>query len=924
MNLLVSGVTAPRAAVDARWMATMAVEIRLLGAVEVSIDGRRLDVGHMRQQCVLATLALEANRPVPAERLIDRVWGDQLPQRALITLQSYLSRLRKVLTPAQEVAIARRPGGYVLVADPATVDVHAFRQLVAQARAAAADADKAALLARALDLWRGQALETLDTPWLSAVREGLDNERLAAELDRNESALRLGRHAELVAELTAAAAARPLDERIAGQTMLALYRCGRQADALETYHRLRRRLADELGTDPSPPLQRMYQQILTADPQLAAPAQPTRPPATGASSAGPGRQAPPTPAPRQLPASPPVFTGRAGELTELTELTALVDGTDVPVVVVSGGGGIGKTWLALAWANRHADRYPDGQLYANLRGYDPTSEPLSPAVALRGFLDALGVDPARVPAGGEAQASLYRSLTAGRRMLIVLDNARDTDSVVPLLPAASGCTVLVTSRRHLTGLVVGHGARTLTLDPMPEHDARELLVRHLGRHRAADDKQDVAALLAHCAGLPLALAIVAARAVLRPELPLAAIADELRTATTRLDALDAGELTVNLRAVLACSARALTGAAARVFALLGLAHGPDIGLAAAASLAGLPVAEARTVLDQLTTANLVQQHTPGRYRMHHRAALLLSPHRDRLPLATPHIGTVIVELADLDSAMSWFTTEHPVLLATIRNAYDAGFDRYAVHLPWTLATYFDRRGHWDDWVLAQRTAVEAAQRLADAGAEAQARRLLANAYSNLRRYDEAHTQLRGTLDLLDEHDNAARAHVHFDIALLFDRQSLPEQALPHAERSLACYRAVSNQLGEAVALNAIGWYHCQLGQYRQSIEQCRRALALAEQTGSLYGQANTLDSIGYAHHHLGEYEQATDAYGRAISLFRDMGDRHAEAITLGHLGDTYEAGGEPAKAHDMWRDALDILDELNHPDADDLRAKLAA
>ena len=919
----------------------MTVEIGLLGTVEVRLDGRALDIGHARQRCVLAVLALEANRPVPVERLIDRVWADP-PQRALITVQSYLSRLRKALAPAAGVSISHRAGGYQLSTDPDRVDVHAFRRLVAAARTAGTDAERDGLLGRALDLWRGPPLAALEAPWLDTVRHGLDNERLAAELDRTDSALRLGRHADLLAGLAAARAERPLDERVAGQAMLALYRCGRQADALEAYQRLRLRLADEVGTDPGPPLQRLYHQILTADAALAAPA--------------PAGAVPPAAAavPRQLPAAPARFAGRAGDLAALT---TIVEAEPAPVVTISGGGGVGKTWLALAWADRHAGRYPDGQLYVNLRGYDPTGDPLEPTVALRGFLAALGVEPHRIPAEPDAQASLYRSLIAGRRMLVVLDNARDTGTVTPLLPGAAGCTVLITSRNRLTALVVGHGARPVCLDVLPTAEARTLLAGHLGRHPGTGDGPAVDALLAHCAGLPLALGIAAARAVLRPELPLSAIAEELRATATRLDALDAGELTANLRAVLACSVRALDPPAARLFALLGHARGPDLGTAAAASLAGLPVAAVRALLDQLVAANLVQQHAPGRYRMHdlvrlyavdlggqepagagpavrrlldhylhtaHRAALLLSPHRDPLPVGEPLAGTTGAGLADLDAAMAWFGTEHLVLLAEIRRAYEDGYDRYAVQLPWTLATYFDRRGHWDDWIAVQRTAVAAAQRSGDRRAQAQARRLLANGYSNQRRFDQAHAELQSTLDLLDGTDHAGRAHVEFDIALLHDRQGQPDQALPYAQRSLAGYRAAANELGEAVALNAIGWYHCQLGQYRESIGYCRRALALAERTGSAYGQANTWDSIGYAHHHLGEYGPAGQAYRRAVDLFRGIGDRHSEALVLEHIGDTLDADGDPAGARDRWREASRILDDLAAPEAAGLRRKLAA
>jgi DNA-binding SARP family transcriptional activator/Tfp pilus assembly protein PilF len=923
----------------------MAVDFRVLGEVGVRIDGCPVDIGHVRQQCVLVALLSEANRAVPVDQLVDRVWGDRPPQSARSSLHSYLSRLRQSLAPAAEVGIERRAGGYALVVDPMTVDLHRFRDLVSRARTAGGGEPAMALLTRALGLWRGEAFAALDTPWLTAAREGLDAERLAAELDRNDLALGAGRHADLLGDLVAAVAAYPWDERLAGQLMLALYRCGRQADALDLYQRLRLRLADELGADPSPPLRRIHQQVLTADPALAAPH--TRTPAGG----GPG------PVPRQLPASPNAFTGRAAELAELNKI--MNGGPDpaatVVISAIGGSGGIGKTWLALRWAHDNVDRFPDGQLYVNLRAFDPTADPVAPAVAVRGFLDALGVAPAKIPADPDAQAGLYRSLIARRRMLIVLDNARDTATVAPLLPGTATSAVLVTSRHQLAGLVTAHGARPLMLDVMPEPEARELLVCQLGRRRPVADERAVTELLRQCAGLPLALGITAARAALQPDLSLAALADELRAAGTRLDALDAGELAVNLRAVLSCSWRALTPEAARLFALLGLAQGPDISLAAAASLAAVPLADTRPILRQLTAAHLVAAHVPGRYRMHdlvrlyavelaaradpgrealhrlldhylhtaYRGALLLSPHRDPLALEDPRPGAVRQDLADLDEAMAWFTTEHPVLLATILHLGEDGFDVHACRLPWTLATFFDRRGHWHDWVIAQHAGLAAARRLAARAEQAQAHRLLANAYSNLRRYDDAQTHLGHALELFGElGDDAGSAHGHLDVAMLFDRKGLPRDALPHAHRSLELYRAAGTPLEQAVALNAVGWYHSQLGEHRDAIRYCEQALALSQQVGSPYGQANTWDSLGYAHHHLGEHEQAIACYRQAIDLFRDIGDRHAEALVLDHLGDTHDADGDPATARGEWRQALDTLDRLGHPAAAELRAKL--
>lgn len=935
----------------------LAIEFRLLGPVEASIDGRLLDVGHARQQCVLAALLLDANRTASVDQLLDRVWGDRPPQRARESLQSYMSRLRKVLAPVADVGIARRPDGYVLAVDPAAIDVSRFRGLVRVSAESDDDEDTAALLGQALALWKGDALGALDTPWLNAARDGLNAERLVAELNRNDVSLRLGRHAELIGPLSAQAVAHPWDERIAGQMMLALYRCGRQADALEAYQQLRERLADELGTDPSPPLRRLHQQILTADPELAAPPAATSPLSGRRRSSRPPSGAAAAPVPRQLPAPPGPFSGRVAELARLDTILGTPVG-DAPVIAtISGGGGMGKTWVALQWAATHADRYPDGQLYVDMRGFDPSGEPVGPETVLRGFLEGLGVDPMRIPADLQAQASLYRSLIADRRMLVVLDNVRDSGPVVPLLPGTRTSAVLVTSRRQLARLVVNHGACPLALDVMPDDDAHDIMVRQVGRTLTAEDQRAMDSLVAQCAGLPLALAIVASRAALQPERPLTALAAEMRATSTRLDALDAGELAVNLRAVLACSRQALTQQTAQVFDLLGLASSPDICLAAAASLTALPVPQARTVLGGLIAANLLQENAPGRYQMHdlvwlyavecaggheegqqgavrrlldhylhtaHGAALLLSPHRQPLQLTEPSSGTVIEALPDLDAAMEWFSREHEALIAATDQALDLDFCVHAHQLPWTMAAYLDRRGLWRDWIRAQRIAVEAAERLADRQAQAQAQRLLANAYSVSRRFDDALTHLRRALDLFDADENdAGRAHVHFDIALQFDRQGQNHEALQHARQSLTYYRAVPHPQGEAVALNAVGWYHCQLGEYREGLKFCLQALALANDIGSPYGQSNALDSLGFAHFHLGEYQEAIDCYRRALDHFHAIGDRHNGATALDHLGDAYLAAGDLLKARDAWQESFDVFDELDHTDADRVRAKLA-
>jgi DNA-binding SARP family transcriptional activator len=391
----------------------MTAEIRLLGDVEVHVGEQQVDVGHSRQRCVLVALLAEPARVVSVERLIDRVWGDRLPRRPRNALYGYVSRLRAAL--GDEARITQQSRGYLLEVDPMAVDLHRFRALVRRARANEDDHARAALFDEACGLWRGNPFGSLNTPWLNGMRATVEAERFAAELDRTDVQLRLGGHTELLPRLQRWSEAHPLDERLAAQLMLALYHCGRQAEALDHYQRIRARLAEELGADPSPALQRLHLRALSADLTVAV---------------APSRQ----PVPQQLPVPPGAFVGRAAELAELGH--AHGDPATLMISVIGGVGGVGKTWLALRWAHDNAERFPDGQLYVNLRGFEPTGQPVPWPAVVRGFLHALGVDPATVPADPDAQAALYRSTVAGRRMLVVLDNSRDTEQVIPLLPGS--------------------------------------------------------------------------------------------------------------------------------------------------------------------------------------------------------------------------------------------------------------------------------------------------------------------------------------------------------------------------------------------------------------------------------------------------------------------------------------------------------
>ncbi|WP_158893812.1 AfsR/SARP family transcriptional regulator [Amycolatopsis anabasis] len=572
----------------------MAVEFRLLGGVEAKVDGRPVDLGHARRQCVLVALLVEANHAVSVEQLIDRVWAEDPPNRARNALHGYLGKLRGALAGAPGVAINRSPGGYVLTADEQSVDLHRFRHLLAQARAA--EDDRAlALYQQALDLWQGEAFAGLDSTWVATVRSALDQERLAAELDHTDVRLRLGQHAELLPALSAQAERRPLDERLAGQLLLALYRAGRQAEALAHYERTRLRLAEELGADPSPPLRELHQRILRSDQTLAhAPA--TEPP------------------PRNdLPGDVADFTGRESEIRRLFAAVADADRTGVTVAIsaIDGMAGVGKTALALRVAHHLADRYPDGQLFLDLHGHAEGRQPVAPATALAGLLRAVGVPIEEIPDSVAERASRWRAELAKRKVLVVLDNAADAAQVRPLLPGAAGSLTLITSRRRLPELDT---TCSLSLELLPPDDAVELFTRVAGPRRAAAEPGAVAEVARLCGYLPLALRIAAARLRTRPAWSVAHLADRLGDEQRRLAELSAGDRSV--AAAFALSYQHLAPERQRLFRLLGLVPGPHWDAYLAAALTGAPVADAEDGLEQLLDVHLLTQPAAGRYQLH--------------------------------------------------------------------------------------------------------------------------------------------------------------------------------------------------------------------------------------------------------------------------------------------------------------------
>ncbi|MEU4449360.1 BTAD domain-containing putative transcriptional regulator [Actinosynnema sp. NPDC050801] len=964
------------------------MELRLLGNVEAWVDGTRLGVGHARQQCVLVVLLVEANRVVTVQQVIDRVWADDPPHRARDVVGSYFSRLRKVLAVGDHpVTIRRRSPGYVLEVDEGAVDLHRFRELVRLARSRSDAHEAVALLEQAGRLWRGQPCAGLDTPWINAVREELERERFAADADRIDLRLRLGAHAEVLPELTVRAQAHPLDERVAGQLMLALHRGGRQAEALFHYDRLRSRLADELGADPGAPLRRLHQQILTDAEEIASP--PSAPPqssaeglsaeglsaeglsadgssADGSSADGSSADgssgndgADPVVTPRQLPAPPEPFIGRHDELEQL-DLAAHGSSTAVVVCAVAGVGGVGKTWLAVTWAHRHLDRFPDGQLFVDLRGFSPDARPMEPAVAVRGFLDALGVPTDRIPVDAHAQAALFRSLVVDKRLLIVLDNAATTDQVTPLLPGGGTCTVLITSRHKLPGLITANGAHHVPLGMLGEQESRALLTRRLGAHRTTAEPAATSDLIRSCGGLPLALGIVAAHARTRPGTSLAHLAEELRD--SGLAALDDDDPMASLPTVLSWSLRALTPEQRQVVALLGVVPGPDTDLHAVANLVGHSLTRTRALLRGLEDACLLDRDARGRYRMHdlvrdfaaslahrdlseplrraalrrlvefylhtaHTADRRLGSHRsDRLPdLPEP---TCRHGLPDLPAALAWFEVEHLCLLAALRTAIAQEWHQVAWHLVRNLSTFLIRGGHRRDHLAAWQAGLVAAEHLDDPALRATAHRRLGNCHADLWRHDEAIAHMEQALALTGQHgDRANEAATRLMFARTWQVWSfqLPpaeqgeafRHALGHATDALALFRALDDPVGEATALNTVSWCAARLGDHDEARDHCRAALALYRRHPDPDGEANAWDTMGYIAHRTGRHHDAIDCYRRALGLLGDLGHTYQVAAIRDRLGDPHAALGRHEQARDLWQAALRVYRAQHHHAAAD-------
>jgi DNA-binding SARP family transcriptional activator/tetratricopeptide (TPR) repeat protein len=976
------------------------LEFGILGPLQVLAGGRQLVelvVAAPSQRALLAVLLLRPNQVVTIGQLIEDLWGPTPPARAEAALRVKVSRLRRLLGQAGHRVLVTRPGGYLLRLETEQLDAGRFERLAAQGQQAlaAGQAQVAAeRLAAALGLWRGPVLA--DVPAISVVvaeQERLAAVRVAARLSTIEADQALGRHGQALTALKALAAEHPLDEGVCGRLLRALCHVGRQVEALAVYRGLRRRLVDELGVEPSAALQELERQILAGDPEL----QPALAPAPAVAA----RPVVPT----ELPADVAGFTGRRVELARLEGVLAGT-GQHGPVVsAVQGAGGVGKSALAIHAAHRLAGRFPDGQVYVNLQGATPGLAPLGPLEVLGRLLRSLGVDPAQVPTDTEEAAARWRSLVAGRRLLLVLDNARDAAQVRPLLPASPTCTVLITSRQALTTL---EGAQVLHLDLLPRQQAVELLGRVAGPRRIAAEPEAAAELARCCGYLPLALRIAGARLAARPGWPVSVLAGRLAAQHRRLDELATGDLAVRASFevslhVLRDSPDPLDQAAAAAFGLLGLPDGPDLDALAAARLLQVPPARAEGVLERLADAQLLQPARPGRYQFHdllrlyarehatqrnsesQRAAALtrllgyytatawhtlklLRPGDYRLATADPQWTKGGLEFPDEQWALRWLEAERANLLAAIAQAatlVPAIPAELAGQLTRALHGFFAVRSYLQDDVQANRIALDLARRTHDQAGQAHALNDLGLAYWQLGRYDDArdcHQQGLGIFrelgnrrgqatslnnlggvfwrlgkyeeaigcyleglaidrELGDRHGQAASLT---NLGLVYERLGRYEQAIASQQESLALFRELDDRDGQSYSLTNLGDAYERLGRYDEALACQRESLSICRQLGNRRGEAYCLTGLGLVYERLGRHEQAIASQQESIAVFRALDDRYGQARALRDLGDVLQALGRRQQARATWQEALQTCEALGVPEAEEVRARLAA
>jgi DNA-binding SARP family transcriptional activator/tetratricopeptide (TPR) repeat protein len=937
---------------------TEQLRFAVLGPVQAWRGEEELPLGTPQQRAVLALLLLRDGAQASLEEIIDAIWSGRAPDSAENAVRTYISRLRAALGqggPAKESMIARVGHGYLLRTGPESLDLAAFRDLVAKAQdaATAEDHSKAIyLLDDALGLWRGPALTASSGDFVESQRQRLSKLRVAALEAKVASLVKLGAHGDAQVILDQLVGDHPLDERFRELQMLSLYQHGRQSDALAVYRETRELLADELGVDPGQRLQSLHERVLRGDTGLL--------PGAGASGGPDARtkspvRAQPTKPPTLLPANLRGFVGREAEFARAERMRPF--DSDQPgraAVVITGTAGVGKTAFAIHWAHQIADRFPDGQIYLNLRGFDPSNLALTPQAALLALFESLGESPERLPADIDRQSAHLRGLIADRKMLIILDNVHDAEQVRPLLPGGD-TFVIMTSRNQLRSLTVQADAGMLQLDVLPPADAVRLLTHRL--HGLSAQPDELLEIVERCGRLPLAIAIVAARIAATPQIPLAVALAELRDHQGLLDIFNDVDDAVDVRSVFSWSLQALSPQAGELFLLLSLHCGVSYDEHVAASLTGLPVPATRRLLSELVAASLIGAAGAGRYWKSHdllclyalelatdlpsaqrkasirrlldhyiataqNAESTLNPHHRGPEPIHPQAGTAVKQFNQHGQAWAWFAVEHHSLLRTQGVAVDEGFDDYAWRLSWALETFLYRSGNWQQSLALQQAALVAASRLDDQNLEARVHRSLGRIHLHLDHYTEAREHLTRAVSYFEKAgspEEAASGYV--SLANLCSKLMDSTEAIRLYEQAL---QLTKDPLLRAAAGNNLGNERSAIGDDETALALCLEALELWREVGDRHGEAATLDSVGRARLKLGQQSEAVQAYRLAIAGFKDLGDNYNQASSLTNLGDCLAAANDPDKARVAWCAAVELLDEMDHPDAAGVRARLTA
>ncbi|GGP66606.1 SARP family transcriptional regulator [Saccharothrix coeruleofusca] len=927
-------------------MAARAVRIRVFGSLRVWRGDVEVPVGPPARRAVLGLLVLARGEVVAQRELVDALWGQRSPRSAVNVLQTHVKHLRRLLEPDRAPrssggVLRHVGGGYALRPDALEIDLLRVGHLVARADEAHRDGDAAgvaAALGEALRLWHAPVL--LDVPALAEHPEVVSLTAVRLELLARycDAMIGTGAASDVLREVDRIAAEQPLDERAQARLIRAHHAAGQRARAFQVYREVRDRLLDELGVDPGP-------EILAAHRALLRDGQDTAP-------AAPAPRAE-LPVPKQLPPESLGFTGRADQLSTLDSL--LPDhgrsGGAVTIAAISGTAGVGKTALAVHWAHRVRDRFPDGQLYANLRGH-AHGTPAQPVEVLAQFLSALGVPAERVPLDPDTAAALYRTLMTDRKALVLLDDVAGPEQVRPLLPAGSGCVVVVTGRDSMAGLVAAHGARSLTLDVLSPDDAVELLGHVLGPQRVRAEQEAALQFAKLCAHLPLALRIAAANLAEHPGRGIEDHVAELREGNVLAALAVRGDEQTAVRTAFELSCAALPDQARRLFGMLSVVPGADFTAEAVAALADTDPAHAARLLDRLAAAHLVERHAPGRYRFHDllrlyaaeqwerqesparreaalrrlhdwylvsvdHAARLLYPHMLRLPSSGGSSGGGVRPPAGVTTAAqasNWLDSERGNLVATIRHAASAGPEPVAWLLADALRGYFWMCTRRVEWLAAGEAGLAAAEAAGDPRARAATRLNLADLHFRQGRYRQAVRHHAHALLLARRAGWVeAQAAVLGNLGCVHWQAGRLAVAAARFERGLALSRAIGQPAGEAVALGNLGLVHWEMGGLARSAELYTLALERYRRIGSRYGEAINLTNLGRTQLALGRTAEGLALLTEALGLHREAGNRGVEAETRSLMAAAHRALDRPDEAMDHARAGLALARDSGDP-----------